>query len=416
MIAQGTSLLTLTTGLHVAGSSLGMSTNIYFRDSYVNVASTDGTNTANTKYTASVPLKGYSRETGNTTWGDLGSYFFTDSAGVFSINASNSASNAKWYVEPISYFNVQPDVEFNGKYYTTLYVPFSCTLGENINKAYVITGVTSGILDYVAIASTGDTIPAGTPVILECNSQNEADCKLLLDNSKMPIFTPANTTKQSGSPRADETTTYYGGTNIMKGTYYCNNDDTTRYTYLARKGSIFNYTYYEAQTQQIGRHYTAPSSKYELGITNGKLGFVTAQGNQITLYSYNQNHVPTYSRTVQAMPANKAWSTNGGVFPTTATPTISPASGTTHYGKVDVTISSSESDAIIYYTTDGSTPTTSSTQYTGSFTLTESGTVNAIAIKPGLYNASDVASATYTMLQPELMATPELLTINDNGN
>ena len=57
-----------------------------------------------------------------------------------------------------------------------------------------------------------------------------------------------------------------------------------------------------------------------------------------------------------------------------------------------VTISSSIAGATIYYTTDGSTPTTSSSQYTGALSgLSYMTTVKAIAVKDG-WNSSPVAS------------------------
>jgi len=77
---------------------------------------------------------------------------------------------------------------------------------------------------------------------------------------------------------------------------------------------------------------------------------------------------------------------------TLSAPTISPAGGT-YYNAVDVTITCSTSGASIYYTTDGSTPTSSSTLYTGGFTVTSNTTVKAISVKDG--ESSEVVSATY---------------------
>jgi len=78
-----------------------------------------------------------------------------------------------------------------------------------------------------------------------------------------------------------------------------------------------------------------------------------------------------------------------------ATPVISPASES-FQPSVQVTLTDTTAGATIYYTTDGSTPTTASTQYTGPFSITTTTTVNAIAAGSGLL-ASSVASATYTL-------------------
>jgi hypothetical protein len=86
------------------------------------------------------------------------------------------------------------------------------------------------------------------------------------------------------------------------------------------------------------------------------------------------------------------------VYP--ATPYIAPASGTYKSG-FTVTIADATSGTTIYYTTDGSAPTTASPQYTGSFSIPTSPTsktIRAFAVKAGVY--SSAISATYTIVPP----------------
>jgi uncharacterized repeat protein (TIGR03803 family)/VCBS repeat-containing protein len=99
-------------------------------------------------------------------------------------------------------------------------------------------------------------------------------------------------------------------------------------------------------------------------------------------------------------------------LPTAATPTFSPGSGT--YGSAQtVTITDATAGATIYYTNDGTTPTTGSAVYNGPITVSSTETLQAIA-EASSYNNSAVASATYTIsLSPDyqLSVTPSTLTI-----
>ena len=77
-----------------------------------------------------------------------------------------------------------------------------------------------------------------------------------------------------------------------------------------------------------------------------------------------------------------------------ATPTFSPVGGV-YTSTQNVTLGCETTGADIYYTLDGSTPTASSTPYTGAISVSETKTIKAIAIKGS--DASNVASATYTI-------------------
>jgi hypothetical protein len=87
-----------------------------------------------------------------------------------------------------------------------------------------------------------------------------------------------------------------------------------------------------------------------------------------------------------------------------ATPTFSPAAGT-YSSAQSVTISDATSNATIYYTTNGTTPTTSSTQYTGPITVSSTEKLEAIAVATGDSNSA-VASAAYTITSLPSASTP----------
>ena len=96
-----------------------------------------------------------------------------------------------------------------------------------------------------------------------------------------------------------------------------------------------------------------------------------------------------------------------------ATPEIS---GTANfYPSTSVSISCSTDDAAIYYTTDGTAPTSASTLYEGAFTVNADGTttVKAIAVKDGMTD-SDVAEQTFTKATVLTVASALSATSGDN--
>jgi subtilase family serine protease len=78
-----------------------------------------------------------------------------------------------------------------------------------------------------------------------------------------------------------------------------------------------------------------------------------------------------------------------------AAPTFSPVPGT-YLTVQSITLADATAGTTIYYTTNGTTPTASSTKYTGAFSISVTATVQAIAVASG-YAPSSVASVTYAV-------------------
>ena len=144
--------------------------------------------------------------------------------------------------------------------------------------------------------------------------------------------------------------------------------------------------------------------------TSGATIHYTTDGSTPTTASavYSVPITLTQSATIRAIAAKAGMLTSAEasasytVQQPAATPTFNPAGGT-YAGSVGVSISTTTSGATIYYTTDGSAPTTASPVYGGPFTLTQSATVRAIATAPGMLTSAE-ASASYTVQHPA--ATP----------
>jgi len=99
---------------------------------------------------------------------------------------------------------------------------------------------------------------------------------------------------------------------------------------------------------------------------------------------------------------------SGGNFTesiTPANPVITPAAGI-HPAAFLVTLADSTAGSVLYYTLDGTTPTTSSTKYTAPFLVSTSTQVNAITVVAGK-PSSAVVSASYKIISsPYALAVP----------
>ena len=140
--------------------------------------------------------------------------------------------------------------------------------------------------------------------------------------------------------------------------------------------------------------------------TPGATIYYTTDGTTPTTASavYNGAIAVNATETIEAIAA-AGGQTNKGVaiavytiLSPAAAPTFSPAPGG-YLSPQSVTISDATPGAVIYYTTDGSIPTTASPAYNGAIAVSVTTTISAFAVAPGYAN-SLVTVATYTMGLP----------------
>ena len=162
----------------------------------------------------------------------------------------------KWVASKLNdtdnYFGLAPTIELNGKYYQPFYAAFPFTLSEGM-KAYYI----SKVLPSAAILSeiTG-TVPASTPVLIECSSANTESNKLTLQME--------NATAISG--------------NQLKGVYFNNPD---------RQKSKDARTAYDPSTMRV------------LTVKDGKLVYAT--DNSLDYLPANQSYLKVPAGTAETL-------------------------------------------------------------------------------------------------------------------
>lgn len=165
-------------------------------------------------------------------------------------------------------------------------------------------------------------------------------------------------------------------------------------------------------TLASGATFTKPTLSYATGYDGTVL--YKSSNESIATVNGNGDVTPIAAGTVQicayaAKTDNFKNVAEGDVFYTLtiqapAAPTFTPASGSTYEDSQEVSINGS---GTIYYTTDGSTPTTSSTQYTAPFTITDNITVKAIVVDANGIQ-SEVSEASYintNVQQPTYITT-----------
>ena len=121
----------------------------------------------------------------------------------------------------------------------------------------------------------------------------------------------------------------------------------------------------------------------------------------------NFNGGTTGSTVKIATTAKRAFIDNVNVYyssTSTAAPTFTPAPGT-YFSAQSVFLASTTTGAKIYYTTDGTAPTSASTLYTAPIAVAATTTIKAIAYDASDANPSAVVSAEYIIATPTITVT-----------
>jgi hypothetical protein len=282
------------------------------------------------------------------------------------------------------------------------------------NDALKMLPITNGVLAKTATRSSAtSTFPGASPVVSSNGTQNGIVWALMTDlynsngSSILYAFNATNVAQELYDSNQNSTRDNPGG--AIKFTVPV---ITNGKVYVGAGGQVDVYGLLNAQQQApapvispAGATYNGAQQVTITDTVSGATIYYTTDGSTPTSSStrYTAPFQLSTDTTVQAIASasgflQSAVSSATYNFNTqTPMPQFSPAAGT-YTTTQSVTISDSATGVVIYYTTDGSTPTTGSTKYTGPISVSSSMVINAIATFSGLTN-SNLASASYT-IQP----------------
>jgi len=312
---------------------------------------------------------------GSSAWADV-----SETLTISSYASKNDwSSNTKYTSASVGNVTFSASGSTNtGKYYTTddtwrFYAGESATLTISVPSGYTLVSVKptfttkdNGTLSYGGSTKTsGSTVSvSGTSAVFSVGSSSGSKGKVFFTSIEVTYTPPTHTL-----------------------------------TYSATNGSIAGVVYNTSTAVASGAS-VAEGGKVTLTATPAS-GYTftgwSVEGTGSTLSSTSTN--PT---TFTMGTANSTVTAVFEASTTVANPTFTVSEGTYNEAQ-SVEINCPTDGATIYYTTDGTDPTSSSTEYTGAISVTQTTTIKAIAIKDGLTD-SGIASSTYTLK----CATPEI--------
>ncbi len=287
----------------------------------------------------------------------------------------------------------QTDVVLEVEVYTDQYI-YSKTFGRGINLN-LGQFTTFGVLLPQGIPATA--LPSGDYFITGSNGDNDYAAKAYnASNTNLRgLGISINTTNQSIAYVNGLEDCIYTFTRITEGTY-------AGYYTIQDVNGLYLYAASNDQNQLKGESFTESlpnADKYYWSITknsDGTYAIVAKDDNLRNVMRFNYNNgSPLFSCYTGGQSPITLYPASWCDFESAvATPTFNPAEGT-YTSTQNVSISCATEGATIYYTTDGSDPTSSSTQYTTEIPISTTTTVKAIAKKNDVY--SGIATATYTI-------------------
>ena len=330
----------------------------------------------------------------NTAWGDS-SYTITFANGASQATAISSTTNASTTIADDgsrSYVTTQPYTVSSG----------NCYYGDTQSCIRIGKSGTASSLS-IALSTTGQV--SATTIVVNCDNTggNKNSSATLSVNGATAQTTKANDPDNYTFTINDDITeiTLEGSASIRIYSI------TVNYSTGGGSGYTVNFAVADGQTG-----YGTVSSSSVTGVASGTA--ISASTNTVTIGTGGS------ATTVTATPADatdeyvytfNSWSgipAGGTVTGTTnvtasftrtarcAAPTFSPTAGNFTSAQ-NITISCETAGATIYYTTNGTDPTTSSSVYSSAIPVNATTTIKAMATKASMANSA-IASGTFTIL------------------
>ncbi len=236
-------------------------------------------------------------------------------------------------------------------------------------KNAIDTAYSNGILIVAAAGNDGNTSGTGTNIEYPANYSSAIAVGAVDSNNNRAYFSSTGSKLEVSAPGVDIISTYLNnGYEKMSGTSMATPFVTGDLALLKQKYP----SYTNLQLRQV-----LDNNVKDLGISG-----------KDSLYGYGLITAPSSATTST----------------TVATPTTSIAGGTYTSGKT-ISLSDATSGVSIYYTLDGTTPTSSSKLYSSPITISSTTTLKAVAVNSSSVSSS-VLSVLYTISQSGTTAIP----------